>query len=369
MKEVLRKIAVFICSCVMVVGLGILGYRGYFILKDKLNTDEYEKIRDSIADELESDDLSEYSSESLPEIVNYNDEYEEITESEIVDSVFESEETRETEKQEESVVLKYALGKIKGNSKEKDIPKKYLKELKTDRTPMALRYSRRLMRKLRAKYKNKDIIGYIKLINKDLEYPIVQGETNETYLHAGPDGSYDYNGSIFLDYGNTEDFLDTRSVLYGHNMRNGSMFGSLRNFYSESIDDSYFLIYSDYGIYVYKIVCFATINAFGGNYYCHPEKQYKKSLMSGEWDRREDDPDKNREINVERIGIFTEEEAEIISSYDAGLEEFYNKIKDKAMLFDESFKYSPVNKYMTLMTCFGDGKTERLAVTGYLVYR
>ena len=147
------------------------------------------------------------------------------------------------EKQEESVVLKYALGKIKGNSKEKDIPKKYLKELKTDRTPMALRYSRRLMRKLRAKYKNKDIIGYIKLINKDLEYPIVQGETNETYLHAGPDGSYDYNGSIFLDYGNTEDFLDTRSVLYGHNMRNGSMFGSLRNFYSESIDDSYFLIY------------------------------------------------------------------------------------------------------------------------------
>ena len=353
-----------ICICVIVASCCVLGYRGYFIIKDKLNTDEYTKIRDSIKDDITEEDTE---GEGHIDSARFPTETETESELGVGDGLFEVE---EKEKKEDSVALKFSLGKLKGKGKKyPDIPKKFLKDLKTDRSPKAIQYCKKLLSRLRKKYKNKDIIGYIKLINKDLEYPVLQGETNDTYLHAGPDKSYDYNGSIFLDYGNTPDFLDTRSVIYGHNMRNGSMFGNLRNFYSESIDDSYFLIYTDAGIYVYKIFSFATINARGGNYYCHPEKQYKEALMTGKWDRRADDPDKDRTIHVDKIGIYNEEDAELIAAYDGGLKEFYDKVKSKAMLFDKDFKFDKSNRYVTLMTCYGDGKTERLAVSGYLVFR
>ena len=75
---------------------------------------------------------------------------------------------------------------------------------------------------------NPDIVGWIFIPGLDLSYPILQGETNDEYLHTTYQGTYAYAGSIFIDELNQPDFFDRNTIIYGHNMNNGSMFGRLR---------------------------------------------------------------------------------------------------------------------------------------------
>ena len=63
-----------------------------------------------------------------------------------------------------------------------------------------------------------------------VNYPIVQGEDNEFYLHKTYEKNYNFAGTIFVDYENSSDFSDCNTLIYGHNMKNGSMFGSLKKF-------------------------------------------------------------------------------------------------------------------------------------------
>lgn len=90
-------------------------------------------------------------------------------------------------------------------------------------------------------FKDTDVIGWIQL--DDISYPILQGDTNRTYLHALPDRSYNYGGSIFLYSRNSALFDDRTSFVYGHNMANGSMFGKLRNYTDKKYKDHAFYIY------------------------------------------------------------------------------------------------------------------------------
>lgn len=65
-----------------------------------------------------------------------------------------------------------------------------------------------------------------------INYPVVQGDDNEEYLHKAFDGSTGWLasvGTIFLDSANAADFSDQNSALYGHHMNDGSMFASLSN--------------------------------------------------------------------------------------------------------------------------------------------
>lgn len=78
---------------------------------------------------------------------------------------------------------------------------------------------------------NSDWENYIYIPGTQICYPVVQADNNEFYLDHLPDGSYGKCGSIFLDYQNkTGDF---NLVLYGHNMKNGSMFGQLDKYYTD----------------------------------------------------------------------------------------------------------------------------------------
>lgn len=76
---------------------------------------------------------------------------------------------------------------------------------------------------------NKDIVGWISIPELDLEYPVTQGEDNEYYLHHAYNKEPNFAGSIFLDFRNHADFQDQNTILYGHNMLNSSMFGSLKH--------------------------------------------------------------------------------------------------------------------------------------------
>jgi len=74
---------------------------------------------------------------------------------------------------------------------------------------------------------NPDVCAWVTLDNTKLDYPVVQGETNLTYINRDVYGSFALAGSIYLDSRNKKDFTDSYNLLYGHHMENGSMFGDL----------------------------------------------------------------------------------------------------------------------------------------------
>ena len=79
------------------------------------------------------------------------------------------------------------------------------------------------------KQTNEDIVGWIKVNNTKVEYPVVQGKDNSYYLTHSIEKKYNAGGSIFVDSQNKLDGTERNVVIYGHNRRDGSMFGTLKN--------------------------------------------------------------------------------------------------------------------------------------------
>lgn len=111
------------------------------------------------------------------------------------------------------------------------------------------------------KEQNTDIIGWLWFENEEISYPILHAEDNDKYLHTAYDGSSARAGSIFMDCYNNENFLDSHTIIYGHNMKNGSMFGKLKNYRQEDYYDShqYFQVITEnksmrYQIFAYEDV-------------------------------------------------------------------------------------------------------------------
>lgn len=77
---------------------------------------------------------------------------------------------------------------------------------------------------------NPDIVGWIYVEGTKINYPIVQAEDNDYYLDRLFDGTRNSAGSIFLDSRCSFDFSDRHSILYGHNMKDKSMFAALMNY-------------------------------------------------------------------------------------------------------------------------------------------
>ncbi len=81
---------------------------------------------------------------------------------------------------------------------------------------------------------NNDVIGWIYIEGTDISYPLLCGRDNQQYLFQSYEKKYLTAGSIFIDYRCSRDFTDSRMMVYGHNMHNGSMFGKLDKFTKES---------------------------------------------------------------------------------------------------------------------------------------
>ena len=79
------------------------------------------------------------------------------------------------------------------------------------------------------KEQNSDAVAWIKVNNTNIEYPVVKGSNNGFYLNHSFDKSNNSAGWIFADYRNKFDNTDKNIVIYGHNMKDNSMFGSLKN--------------------------------------------------------------------------------------------------------------------------------------------
>jgi sortase B len=88
-----------------------------------------------------------------------------------------------------------------------------------------------------------DTVGWLYTMDGTVNLPVVQGTDNLYYLTHTADGREVSGGSLFLDYLNENDFSEDVSFIYGHNMKNGSMFEPLLNYRKQSYYDSYPVIY------------------------------------------------------------------------------------------------------------------------------
>lgn len=172
---------------------------------------------------------------------------------------------------------------------------------------------------------NPDIIAWIYFENIDINYPVVQGEDDDFYLHHDFYKEKSTSGCIFMDTQATPDFLSFNSFLYGHNMKNKTMFAKLNQFTDESFyqENKTFLIYTPAKTRRYEI------------YSCYPAELGWDSFTY-QFEKKED--------------------------YAA----WQNTVK-KRSLYDTGIVPDPSQPTVTLMTCTPKGSNYRFLVHARLM--
>ena len=131
---------------------------------------------------------------------------------------------------------------------------------------------------------NEDVVGWIYVdALPDISYPIVKGKDNQPYLHQTYEKNYNFAGPIFVDYENSGDFSDCNTLVYGHNMKNGSMFGHLKKFREDDKlykQDKYFWILTPERNYRYEIITAYTTGVNSDTYtlFKGPGEEFEKYL-------------------------------------------------------------------------------------------
>ncbi len=139
---------------------------------------------------------------------------------------------------------------------------------------------------------NPEVLGYILIPNTTISYPIAQSDDPYKYLNNDVSGNASRGGAIFLDPGNDPAFQDDNTIIYGHNLMDGSMFGQLQSYISKDSDffdtHRYIYIYLEHEVRLYRIFSaqttedgseIYTIN-FGGHedMLKQNQKEYEKSV-------------------------------------------------------------------------------------------
>jgi len=83
-----------------------------------------------------------------------------------------------------------------------------------------------------------DVVGWLTIPNTQIDYPFAQSHDNDFYLRRDLDQNAAQAGTIFMDYRNSSSFSDFNTVIFGHNMKNGSMFGTLKDFNDQTFFDN-----------------------------------------------------------------------------------------------------------------------------------
>ncbi|NLK70017.1 MAG: class B sortase [Clostridiales bacterium] len=184
---------------------------------------------------------------------------------------------------------------------------------------------------------NSDTVGYIKINNTMVDYPVVQipGNSeigNSYYIDHDFDRNPAKKGAIFLDYrayfGPDENLHSDNLVIYGHNMRNDTMFGSLRHYrqdYSFYEKNSIIELSSNYKDYKYEIFGFFIVSGSSTSDFKY-------------WNY---------------INFANEEE----------FNQFVNQVKRRSLVkIDADVKYG--DKLVTLSTCYADEDNSRFVIVG-----
>ena len=176
------------------------------------------------------------------------------------------------------------------------------------------------------KEQNAETVGYVKVNNTNIDYVVVQHKDNSYYLKHNFEKSWNNAGWIFADYHNKLDGLDKNIVIFGHNTRDSSMFGTLKNTLNEdwykNEDNHQFVFVTEKGTYYYQV--FST-------YSIKPEDYY---------------------INTE----FKDNDE---------FDKFIKKLKSRS-IYDYKVEVSGEDKILTLSSCIGDG-TKRVVLHAKLI--
>ncbi|WP_078379015.1 class B sortase [Sutcliffiella halmapala] len=105
---------------------------------------------------------------------------------------------------------------------------------------------------------NEDIVAWITIDDTRIDYPILQAEDNDYYLTLNYLHEQSRAGSIFMDFRNDILNRDRHTILYGHRMKDGTMFGNLRkyltqDFYEEHPTFSYDTLYKSYEVEIFSV--------------------------------------------------------------------------------------------------------------------
>lgn len=172
---------------------------------------------------------------------------------------------------------------------------------------------------------NPDVVGWIKIDGTVINYPVLQTSNNDYYLSHDLNKKKNVNGSIFMDYRNHINFPEKHWILYGHNMKNKSMFMSLLNYESKWYFDHH------------NIIEFDTLY-----------KNEKWQVFSAYTTTIKDD---YIQTNFKTSKDF---------------ENYINEIQKKS-LYHTNVKVSVSDRILTLSTCSGRGEKYRFVVQAKLI--
>lgn len=192
------------------------------------------------------------------------------------------------------------------NKKIKDDINEYITE-KKDETKVDFK---------KLKEKNSDTVAYLKVNGTNIEYVVVKGKDNKYYLNHNFNKEYNMSGWIFADYHNKYDDEDKNLVVYGHNIKDGSMFGTLKNTlnrnWQEKRENLQITYITEKKEYIYQVFSTYTID---------PEEYYINTMFNS---------------NDEYL-------------------EFLKKIKTRSN-YDYKVDVNSNDKILTLSTCSDSGK-------------
>lgn len=135
---------------------------------------------------------------------------------------------------------------------------------------------------------NSDVLGWLSVYGTKIDYPLLQGEDNQTYIYTDAQGDYSMAGSIFLDYRNNPSFTDFNTIIFGHHMEKSAMFGDLERFFQKDFFDKhkYGNLYYDGKNHGIEFFSFMEIDAFDSKVYTTPVKgtqakeEYLETLLN-----------------------------------------------------------------------------------------
>ena len=90
---------------------------------------------------------------------------------------------------------------------------------------------------------NADVLGWIHIAGGDVSYPLLRSYDNQDYLYTTWDKEFSYAGSVFLECKNNRNLLDFNTIIYGHNMVDGSVFAPLEGYRNQEYFEDHPCVY------------------------------------------------------------------------------------------------------------------------------
>lgn len=168
-------------------------------------------------------------------------------------------------------------------------------------------------------------VAWLAVNDTGIDYPVMQGSSNDEFINMDPYGDYSLSGSIFLDYRNSKDFSDSYNLIYGHHMEHGFMFGALDK-------------YTDIGFF---------------------QKHRNGTLVV-----------RDKEYTYRICAVLESDatQAEIFAPTETDKEEVIDYVKENSIHFEEEFiELSEKSPILALSTCQSPSSIRRTVVVGVLI--